>query len=168
MIGLLFLATVAVWLVVCVWLAQKAGNFVAKPSWRPTVKLMIFVALISSPFVDEVIGKEQFESLCKTHGIESADVSRARGKKVTVEYGERKPLSGTILPIKESDVLFRDADSGEILIRHKNYYADGGWLMRYTWISMGSSHPMFFGGSTCDVRKEQEIFKVNGIAFLYK
>jgi hypothetical protein len=120
------------------------------------------------PFVDEIIGRYQFNSLCKTGGIESADVSRAKGKKVKVEYGERKLLSGQVLPIKESDELFRDADSGEVLIRHKNYYAAGGWLMRYTWIGLGANHPILFGGSTCDERKERAIFKANEIVLVYK
>ncbi|MHB1198398.1 MAG: hypothetical protein ACYCZ6_02340 [Polaromonas sp.] len=167
MIGLLFLATVAAWLWACAWLSQKLGNLVPNPSWRRAVKVGIFIALLVAPFVDEVIGKYQFESLCKANGIESADVSKARGKKVKVEYGERRLLEGTIMPIKESDVLFKDADSGEVLIQHKNYYALGGWLMRYTWLSMGSDHPMLFGGF-CDRRIEQEIFKTNSITFLYK
>jgi hypothetical protein len=118
--------------------------------------------------VDEVIGKYQFENLCKINGIESTDVSKARGRKVTFEYGDRVPVQGTILPIKESDVSFRDVDTNEVLIRHKNYYASGGWLMRYAWLSMGSNHAMLFDGSTCDVLKEQKIFKANSITFLYK
>lgn len=167
MIGLLFLGTVAVWLSACVWLAQKFGNVIAKPPWRIAVSLIALLFLFSLPFVDEVIGKRQFETLCRTNGIESADVSKARGKKVKAEFEERMLLEGTILPIREATVLLRDADSGEVLIRHKNYYADGGWLMRYTWLSMGSNHPMLFGGF-CDRRIEQEIFKTNSITFLYK
>ena len=167
MIGLLFLGTVVVWLSVCVWMAQKLGNVVTKPPWRIPVSLIGFILLLSLPFVDEVIGKRQFETLCRTNGVESADVSKARGKKVKVEFGERMLLEGMILPIREANVLFGDAESGEVLIRHKNYYADGGWLMRNTWLSMGSSHPILFGGF-CNRRIEQEIFKTNSITFLYK
>lgn len=168
MIALLFLIAVAVWLAACIGIPQIVGNLIVKRPWRITVKLVIFFALISSPFVDEAIGKRQFEALCKSRGIEAADISRARGRKVKVEYGERTILDGTILPIKESDVRFRDTDSGEILIQHKNYYAEGGWLMRHTWLSMGENRPMLFGGSTCDLRIEQAIFRANGIVLLYK
>lgn len=168
MIGLLFLTTIALWLFACVWLSTKVGNLVADSRWQPPTKVFSLIALLSSPFLDEVIGKYQFEKLCKTNGIESADVSKAHGRKVKVEYGDRVPVRETILPIKESDVSFRDADTDEILIRHKNYYASGGWLMRYTWLSLGSNHTMLFDGSTCDIRKEQKIFKANSITFLYK
>lgn len=117
---------------------------------------------------DEILGKSQFDALCKAHGIESADISRARGKHVKVEYGSREFVRGTIVPIEESEVFFRDAGNGEVVIRHKNYYAMGGWLMRHTPLSMGSSRPMLFGGSTCDLRVEQAIFKANTITVLYK
>jgi len=168
MMGLLFLVTFVAWLWGSGWIAEKVGNLVNISRRRAAVKVLIFVVLLSLPFVDEIIGKYQFEALCKANGIESADVSKARGKSVKVEYGERTLLGGTIMPIKVDDALFRDASSGEILIQHKNYHALGGWLMRYTWLSMGSPQPMLFGGSTCDIRKEQEIFKVNSITFLYK
>ena len=167
MIGLLFLATIAAWLWASFWLSIKVGRLIAKPLLSGTATILTFVALLCLPFVDEVIGKHQFETLCKVNGIESADVSKARGKKVKVEYGGRELLEGTILPIQESNVLFKDADSGEVLIRHKNYYARGGWLMRYTFFSLGDSHPMLFGGF-CDRQIEQEIFKTNLITFLYE
>lgn len=168
MSGLILLAALALCIWGCVWLAKNLGNLVPNPAWRTAVKVAIFVVLLGSPFVDEVIGKYQFESLCKANGIESADISKARGKRVKVEYGQRTLLDGTIMPIKAENVYFKDADTGEVLIQHKNYIAKGGWLMRYTPISMGSPQPMIFGGSTCDVRIEQAIFKKNSITFLYK
>lgn len=119
------------------------------------------------PFADEVIGMLQFNALCKSNGIESADISKARGKRVKVEHGGRAPLDGTILPIKESNARFSDADTGELLIQHKEYFAEGGWLMRYTWLSLGSNHPMLFSGF-CDSQKQKEIFKANRITFLYR
>jgi hypothetical protein len=168
MTGLLFLTAVAAWLGASLWVAGLAGQKLARPRWRNTVNALVFLVLILSPFVDEVIGKFQFENLCRANGIESADVSKAKGKKVKIDYAGTRALSGTILPIKEQDVHFRDADTGEVLIQHRNYQAQGGWLMRYTWFNMGSNHPMLFGGSTCNVRKEQEVFRTNSITFLYK
>lgn len=163
MIGLFFLATVALWLAACLWLANRLGNLIPAQRWRLPAKLAILLALLSAPFVDEVIGNRQFQALCKANGIESADVSKARGRKVKVEYGERKLVDGTVLPIKEDEVLFRDAESGEVLIRHKNYYASGGWLMRHTWLSMGSDDPMLFDGNCIDFVARKAIFSENRI-----
>jgi hypothetical protein len=125
---------------------------------------MILVLLCALPFVDEVIGRRQFESLCRVNGIESVDLSKARGKKVRVNYGERTALSGTALPIKESWVVFNDASTGEAVIRYKNYYAGGGLLMRYTWLSMGSDHPMLFGGNGCGFVMRDNGFRANQIS----
>ena len=168
MSGLILLAAVVVSVWLCVWLSKTIGNWVPNVAWRSTVKVGVFLALLAAPFVDELIGMYQFNVLCKANGIEGADVSKARGKRVKVEYGERKFLAGTIMPIKVSDVLFRDADTSEVLIQHKNYYAMGGWLMRYTPLSMGSQHPMLFSGNGCDQRPLVDIFQRNSTTFLYK
>lgn len=157
MIGLLFLATVALWLWACVWLSRFLSGLVPKPSWRNPVMWGLLILLLGSPFIDEVIGKYQFEALCKANGIESADVSKARGKRVRLEVGVRTLLAGTIMPINAESWLYRDADSGDILFQHKDYYAMGGWLMRYTPLSMGSDHSMLFSGNGCSLLLWQRI-----------
>ena len=166
MIGLMLIATAVVWVSASVWLSNAVGNMVAKPLWRRTAKLAILLVLVSSPFMDEIIGKYQFETLCKSNGIEHTDLSKARGKAVRVEYVGRKVLTGTILPIQEVDVLFRDQDSGNVLIRNRNYYAEGGWLTRYTWISMGSSGPMLFPGNGCGLGAQDRLFRSAQISVL--
>lgn len=163
MIGLLVLGAVAIWLWACMWLARKVSNVIVKPKWRTAVRLIALLALLSVPFVDEIIGKHEFETLCKENGIESVDVSKARGKSVKVEYEERELLTDTVMPIYETDVLFKDAYSGEILIKYKIYDAEGGWLMRHTWLNMGSSHPMLFPSGCNDFAARKEIFKKNDI-----
>lgn len=163
MTGLLFLSMVVLWLIACPWLAIRLGNLVPSKPWRFPAKLAILSVLLFAPFVDEVVGMQQFERLCNRNGIESADVSNARGKRVKVEYGERKPVSGMILPTDEIDVRFRDSESGNVVIQHKNYHTSGGWLMRYTWFSMGSKQPMLFDGNCIDFKARKEIFFENAI-----
>ena len=85
MSGIILLAVLALCLWGCIWLANKLGNLPPTPKWRTAVKAGIFIVLLASPFVDEVIGMYQFESLCKANGIEGADVSKARGKRVRGE-----------------------------------------------------------------------------------
>ncbi len=123
----------------------------------------ITLLLLTAPFVDEVIGMYQFNALCKTNGIESADVSKARGKRVKATHDERRFIEGSIIPIKVSDDVFRDAGNGEVVIQSKDYYAKGGWLMRYTPISMGSATPMLFDGNGCGLIAKHRIFSNNQI-----
>lgn len=164
MSGLIFLVALSLCLWGCVWLARSLGNLVPNPAWRNKIKVGIFLALLVSPFVDEVIGMYQFGALCKANGIESADISKARGKRVIAQHGERYYVNGPIMPIKVSDDIFRDADSGEVLIQSKDYFAEGGWLMRYTPLSMGSPQPMLFDGNSCGLMAKRKIFSSNQIA----
>jgi len=131
---------------------------------RATIKWSVLLVLLTLPFIDEIIGKYQFEALCRANGIESADVSRARGKRVKVEYSERGLLSGTVMPIKVDDVVLKDAESGQVLALYKDYYAFGGWLMRYTPLGMGSEHPMLFSGNGCGLAVKKNVFYVNRIS----
>jgi hypothetical protein len=125
------------------------------------------MVLLASPFVDEVIGKYQFEALCKANGIESADVSKARGKRVKLEVGTSHPLNGAIMPGTVEDWFYKNADSNEIVIQHMSYFAFGGWLMRYTPVSMGSHHPMLFpGGCTKNYLDMNLIFSKNNITLV--
>jgi hypothetical protein len=159
MSGLLLLVTIATWLALAPWLAIRLGNLIPRASLRSPTKLAIFVVLLSAPFIDEAIAARQFGTLCRANGIESADVSRARGKSVKVEYGERSSVPGALVPIQEAEVLFRDATTGEVLIRHRNYYARGGWLMRYTYLGMGHGMPMLFRGNGCGFGPREQVFK---------
>lgn len=164
MIGLLFLATVAAWFWASFWLSMKVGRRISKPILSSTARILILVVSLCLPFADEVIGKYQFEALCKANGIESADVSKARGKRVKLEYMELGSLGGTVMPIKVDDIVLKAAGSGEVLTQYKDYYAFGGWLMRYTPLSMGSQHPMLFSGNGCGLALKRGIFEVNRIS----
>ncbi|GBU15304.1 hypothetical protein AwPolaro_06820 [Polaromonas sp.] len=76
---------------------------------------------------------------------------------------DRTYIKGTIMPIEVSNDTFRDADSGEVLIQSKNYFAKGGWLMRYTPLSMNSPDAMLFDGNGCGWIKEWKILSNNQI-----
>jgi len=167
MAGLIFLAAVVAFLLFCIWLSKTIGNLVPNAAWRGAVKVGIFLALLAAPFVDEVIGKYQFEALCKANGIERADVSKAQGKRVRLEVGEPLPLYGTIMPGVIKEWLYKDAERNEIVIHHKGYSASGGWLMRYTPVSMGAHHPMLFpGGCPIDYLDRDTIFSKNSITLV--
>ena len=113
------------------------SGLIPNPRWRKAFMMVMALIFFASPFVDEVIGKYQFEALCKANGIESADVSKARGKRVKAIYSERRLIERSIVPINVSDHVFQDVDSGEVLIQSKDYYAMGGWFMRYTPVREG-------------------------------
>ena len=163
MTGLIFLATVALAIGVCVWIASALGGLASSPQIRAPLGFGIFLVLLSLPFIDEVIGKYQFEALCKANWIESVDVSKARGKRVKLESGQSKPIDGFIMPITEYPLVFKDDINGDTLFLYNTYRAHGGWLMRYTWLSMGSDHTMLFDGSCYDPQKLKAVLTINNI-----
>lgn len=165
MIGLLFLCTAAIWIGASIWIARLTGPLVPKPL-RTATKVVVLAVLLALPFVDEAIGEYQFEKLCEINGIKSADLSKARGKRVKVAFGEREPVEGTILPIRKSKVLYTDATNGDVVIHHTNYYATGGWLMRHTWFSQGSSGPMLFAGNGCGFAFEDRLLRTASVSII--
>ncbi|GKS84256.1 hypothetical protein AVMA1855_08910 [Acidovorax sp. SUPP1855] len=167
MSGLIFLVIFGMFLCGCIWLAKHLGNLVPNPSLRSAVRIVILFLLLASPLVDEVIGKYQFEALCRANGIESANVSKAQGKRVRLDVGIKRPLYGMIMPGTVEDWFYRDVDSNEIVIQHKAYFAFGGWLMRYSPLNMGSRHPIFFpGGCPVDYLDRDSIFSKNNITLV--
>lgn len=167
MSGLLFLLALAVCLAAGTWVVRFAGRMVSEPKWKAPVMWGVALLLICAPFVDEVIGKYQFEALCKANGIESADVSKARGRRVRLEVGPSIALSGTAIPGTEKDWFYRDSESDEVVIHHKSYSATGGWLIRFTPLSMGLNRPMIFsGGCPIDYVDRDDIFLKNKITLI--
>lgn len=149
MTGLLFFALIGLWMWACVAMTKAVTRRMRSRPWRWITAPVLLATLLVLPVVDEIVGRFQFERLCRVNGIDSADLSNAEGKKVNVEYGERSPVGGTALPVQGGEVLYRQVDTGVLLFQHWNYYSNGGWLMRYTPIGMGSSHPMLFSGNGC-------------------
>lgn len=115
-------------------------------------RLVIITGTFPILFADEIIGKHQFEKLCETNGVQSVNFSAAPGDRVKIHdsFKNWRKVSGTILPMDETDTTIMKADSNEVLAQYKNYRADGGWVMRYSALSMGAHGPLLFDGSTCD------------------
>ena len=167
MIGLTFFATLIAFVALLIWLSglltRKMRPGVRKVLLRAVMVVGVFPLMVA----DEIIGKYQFEALCRANGIESADVSKARGKTVKREVGEPRSSKWTAVPIKEWDWFYKDVDTGEILIHHKAYWAYGGWVMRYTPLSMGWPRPMLFEGSCAhDYSVRNNVFSINDITYI--
>lgn len=168
MAGLILLAALAVLIALLVFLSRLATQSLAISAKAKTaLRWLIVVGAFPLMVADEVVGMYQFNALCKANGIESADVSKARGRRVKLEVDARSPLKGMIMPGTVEDWFYKDAVSNEIVIHHKDYYAFGGWLMRYTPLSMGSHHPMLFsGGCIDDYVARDAIFSQNNISLV--
>lgn len=165
MAGLILLVALIVLIALLVWLSGLLTRWLPlSDNWKALLRMLIVLGAFPMMIADEIIGKYQFEALCKANGVESADVSKARGKRVILETGAQSLVQGVIMPGIVKDLFYKDADSNEVLIHHKDYFAFGGWLMRYTPLSMGSQHPMLFsGGCFTNYVKRDAIFSQHHI-----
>lgn len=164
MAGLILLTFLVVLIAFLVWLSGLlTRRLSAHANWKVFLRFVFVVGAFSLMVTDEIIGKQQFETLCKTRGVDSVDVSSARGKSVRRISGERLLLKNNAIPIKASHQVIIDESTKTKLLEYEDYYANGGWLMRYTWLSMGYSRPMLFNGNGCGLSKELELFRANKI-----
>ena len=129
MIGLIVLALAATWL----YVSARSARYVAlrcKPaSLSVFVGGAIFVALALLPFLDEIIGRWQFQRLCVSEAIAwvsptASKVARARSDQSFL------PREGYVFPIQEQAVAYKDSASGDIFYTVKGFHTPGGLLMR--------------------------------------
>jgi len=168
MAGLILLVALAAFITLLVFLSRLATQSLAISVEAKTgLRWLIVVGAFPLMLTDELVGMYQFNALCKANGIESADVSKARGKRVNIhdDYFEWHAISGQILPTEETETQIKDAETHDVLARFKNYRTKGGWLMRYTPLSMGSLKSMLFDSSTCDWTVTMEVMKHNDITW---
>lgn len=159
MIGLIFLAALGALIAAMIWLSGLITRRLPLSNrWKTFLRIVIVVGAFPLMLIDEIIGKYQFEALCKANGVESANISAAAGMRVKVKYGGRMLIDGTVMPIREGDVMFFAENSGTQLFKYKNYYARGGWIMRYTPVNMGYPQPMLFDGNGCGFRVRDRLF----------
>lgn len=168
MAGLILLAALALLITLLVFLSGLATRSLAiSVEAKTALRWLIVVGAFLLMVADEMVGMYQFNALCKANGIESADVSKARGKRVAMAYTRTHLVSaGLVLPMEQDSISLSDTDTSEVLVRFKSYFSHGGWLMRYTPISMGSATPMLFDGNGCGVLREQEVLFSNQITVI--
>ena len=65
--GLILIAVVIGWLFFCVWLARKVVSWIPIKSGglKGLIGLLTFAILLPLPLIDEIIGKIQFDKLCR-------------------------------------------------------------------------------------------------------
>lgn len=158
MSGLILLMALAALLYLFYWASGFLTKWMKSGAWKTLLRMIFVVAMFPLIVADEIVGKQQFEALCKANGINSIDVSSAAKKNVFVKYSDRIPVAGTAIPILESSVSYRLNENAPILFSYKNYYSRGGWIMRYTPLNMGGEHPMLFGGNGCGFSAVDRVF----------
>lgn len=143
MSGIILLLVLAIW----IYVVKKLSGFCVlkmQSSLKKTiVYYVVFTILLITPLVDEVIGKFQFNSLCSLNNRLIFNEDNLKGKTVrTKEVIQRKIHN--IIPITEQTRKWLDVETEEILVVHKMYDAEGGWISRL--IGYPDGRPYTFNG----------------------
>ena len=147
MTGILLLFFAAVWFALAVAMAYAFAWKIKNSLLRSVVAVTVFGVLLVLPVIDELIGKQQFESLCKKYAIVKIDEQHARDRRVLSTLRKEDQFAeGTAVPIRIDPYTYRDAETDEVIVSYHTLHADGGWLIRALGISETNAPLLFKSG----------------------
>lgn len=167
MTGIYLLFVAVIWLAFVGWLSKTIAGKLSKTTWRRPIAMVIFVALLPLPLIDEIIGGRQFEQLCKDNSTIQVDRVTAVGRTVYLAQTPDVEIKGTWLRFVLKPWRFVDVTTGESIVSYNTVMASGGRFIRSVGISEGGV-PLTFKG-WCDPKDAPasvQTFKPFGINYI--
>ena len=147
MSGLYLLFVAAVWLALTLATAYAITSRIKDAVLRVVAMLALIGLLLPLPLVDELVGKRQFEQLCKDNSTIQVDRATAVGKTVYFVPQPAVEVKGTWVRVVLKPQKFVDVVTGEIVVSYNELMASGGRLSRALAISEAGVPLTFIG--TC-------------------
>lgn len=130
MIGLIVLLLAGTWLFLAGTVAKRVAQFLFPERFAVRATVLLFPLILCLPFLDEIIGRRQFHSLCER----DAKVWVApNAKEVTAaRKGDSKThvRVGFLIPITEQPIVYIDELTGKPFYTAKAFHTPGGAIMR--------------------------------------
>lgn len=167
MTGILLLFVAVLWLIVAGGLAWLITRILPTGWWRLPVGLLSYLAMLPLPLVDEIVGKRQFEQLCRENSKIQIDRVKAAGRTVYLADLPDIEIKDTWVRVVLKPWRFIDAKTGELVVSYNTLQAVGGRFVRMLGISEGGV-PLTFK-STCvpkDRPASVQAFREFGITYL--
>ena len=160
--GLIFIAVIIAWLWFCVWLARKVVSWIPIKSGglKGLIGLLTFAILLPLPLIDEIIGKEHRDRLCRNEaGLKiyeklkldpeyfNPDGTTNLVGKVNIDDKRLDPLIDIVyLPLEKIPSIARltkqrmqiiDRKNNRVLAEQTGFNLEGGMLAydRQPWLS---------------------------------
>lgn len=129
--GLYLLFLFFVWTVLTIVLNVVITKRLPKSKWRPFIGISLFVVLWSLLLIDEVIGKWQFERLCKKQAEAIYIALNANGRTVYLADGPpEEAVQWTLVPVWLKQWQYLDAATDGVVVSYNFLHASSGWFMR--------------------------------------
>ena len=126
----LFLAFIAlIWLWLLAKLVRLFTSGIKDLGHRVVVALISYCVLLPLPLIDELLGKRQFERLCKENSTVQIDRA-AVGKTIYLVRSDSIQLKGNWLPIRLQEWRHVDVVTGETLVAYNTLDVSGGFFIR--------------------------------------
>lgn len=167
MTGLLLFGVAVLWLAVAGSIAAFVFRKLPGQIWRAPISALLFLALVPLPLIDEIVGKIQFEQLCRENSTIQVDRAKAAGKTVYLVVQPSVEVPGTWVRVVLQPWRFVDLNSGETIVSYNTLQAVGGVFIRTLGISEGGV-PLLFKGSCAPVNRPASVqtFKELGINYV--
>jgi hypothetical protein len=147
MSGIILLAAVLGCLWLAITLTRWAMDLVKRRGAKVALGLTLFPLLMVAPIADELIGKQQFEALCRQYAVEKIDTEHAMNRRVLFESPRSEQYAkGTAVPIRITPYVYRDEETKKVLVSYHALHATGGWFIRFLTISETDSPLLFQRG----------------------
>lgn len=154
MTGLLLIAFVAIWWLMAYCLAfvfvrPAINRRIAARHAVSVISWAVFFGVMSLLVLDEIVGKFQFDRLCRRYAIVSASSDIEMNRSYFIQYeriGIDEPL---LLPGIMATTRAIDTVTERELFRYGRVEVKGGWLIRFLHISE-TSGPLLFKGVCSD------------------
>lgn len=124
--------------------------------WHIPLVLCLAITLV---LADEMVALVQFNGFCRDLGVESTDVTPAKGREIRSTKSAQRRMTGTAVAMWQSDVQWQDVANGAVLIQHQDFWAEGGWLAD----QLGRSRPakpILFDGAACPTARRDAEFRL--------
>ena len=130
MIGLLFLGAAILWLLAVYHVAKSAPRWLHVKRHVRLTRAVVAIALLVGPFLDQIVGMRQFDTLCKERAVVTVTPEARQVKRAKELPLRRFELSGYWVPIVVWQATYLDADSGKEFAHFEVLHTKGGRVAR--------------------------------------
>jgi len=157
MIALLYLACIAVWLVLAIYLSKWSVRLL-KLKWGHTpVRVLFFVVFLVLPVADEIIGRRQFNQLCEREAVVWLSPDWKEVKKATRKSLPQEEVNGTIFRVSKTVVEYSDSITGKTFLRTYHFSTHGGFLLDSLGLGLDTAARFCHPKSSDDVLQQVNI-----------
>ena len=155
---LIAIAIAIAWLIAVLAATRWVVLRVNSPTVKAMICLLLFPVLLVFPVADELVGKQQFDSLCAKYAVQVIDEKNAPNSHVKSVGGSGDwYAAGTAVRIRIQPWIYQSITTQRVVASYHTLHAEGGWLIRALGISETGS-PILFSRS-CAPSDERAFLK---------